>query len=360
MTRHGHDDQLIPDSQPWRIAPAQTAGRKKTCYEECDFRATQQRKMSFQRPRFAAKIIAFNPLIAAHQSIPSIVETSLAEAPADRMLPLHFNPTQGVTMFQTSFQIPQQLSSAGKSQLDAQLRLVHDYNRKALEGAESLLALHLDTSKAVLDKAAAATRQLLAAREPRDYLALSAAHFGPSFEQLFAYGRQFFSIAAGSVARAPAPPVTAPPLVDMAPAPLLTLAPPPPPPAPAPALVEMISTPAKTISQTTAEVVEESTNEVLEQATGAVDSAAEAATATTTPPASPPPPTAASAPEPAPAPAPAPAPEPAVAEADKDLAAAVLAPEPAKPAPAKPAAAASREPKQRDTMTVRPAAKAKK
>lgn len=112
--------------------------------------------------------------------------------------------------------LPEQLSAARKSQVDAQLELFRSLSSKAVESAEKVMALNFSAGRASLEKSAAAVRQLLAAKDPRDLLALTT-QTQENFETLLAYGSALFSIAAS--ARFPQPPAPA--------APTLTLAPPP-------------------------------------------------------------------------------------------------------------------------------------
>lgn len=112
--------------------------------------------------------------------------------------------------------LPEQLSAARKSQVDAQLELFRSLSSKAVESAEKVMALNFSTGRASLEKSAAAVRQLLAAKDPRDLLALTT-QTQENFETLLAYGSALFSIAAS--ARFPQPAASA--------APTLTLAPPP-------------------------------------------------------------------------------------------------------------------------------------
>jgi phasin family protein len=112
--------------------------------------------------------------------------------------------------------LPEQFSAARSAQIDAQLQFFQNYAATAVENAEQLLSLNVSTTRASMEKSSAAVRQLLAARDPRDLLALTTqtqAHF----ESMLAYGRQLFSIASGAQARLlkQAAPVIAPPVPEL-------------------------------------------------------------------------------------------------------------------------------------------------
>jgi phasin family protein len=103
---------------------------------------------------------------------------------------------------------PEQFSEARKSQLDAQLNFFSTFTGKAFESAEKLIALNFDASRASLETSSALVRQVLAAKDPRDLLALTGQGQSP-FESVLAYGRQLFSIvAAPGVANAAETPAT--------------------------------------------------------------------------------------------------------------------------------------------------------
>ena len=235
------------------------------------------------------------------------------------------------------FQIPQPFSGAGKAQLDAQFDLLHQAQAKAFDHAEQLLALHASSSKAALDKAASASRQLLAAKDPRTFFALAAAQVGPALEHLSSYGKQLWSIAGGAGRPLNLVPA-APPLLT------LTLAAPAPAPAPIVAL----------LADSTAAVAEEAPASTLAPVAAASEPEPEPVALAVAPPPEPEPATAAV--EPA-----APAAVAAALAPAEPIAAAVAEPLPkvAKPASVKPAAAAT-EPKQRDTIAFKTGPKTKK
>lgn len=94
---------------------------------------------------------------------------------------------------------PEQFSAAGKSQVEAQLAFFQNVTAKAVEGAEKIIALNLNTSRASIEKSTAAMRQLLTVKDPRDLLTFTT-QSQESFDTLLAYGRELFTIATGAQA----------------------------------------------------------------------------------------------------------------------------------------------------------------
>ena len=93
------------------------------------------------------------------------------------------------------FSIPEQFSSATKSNLEAQFALFSSLTGKAFEGIEKIVELNLTAAKATLEESTAAAKQLLAAKDPQEFFSLTAAQAQPSAEKAIAYGRQALGIA---------------------------------------------------------------------------------------------------------------------------------------------------------------------
>jgi len=105
---------------------------------------------------------------------------------------------------------PDQISAAGARQFDAQLQLFRIAAGSALDGAEQFAALQFSTTRGALDKSTELLRQVAAARDPRDLLAI-VSHGQSHMENLLAYQRKLFGIAtAMSGAIAGLPPVLTP------------------------------------------------------------------------------------------------------------------------------------------------------
>jgi phasin family protein len=93
--------------------------------------------------------------------------------------------------------LPEQLSAARKTQLEAQLELLRSLSTQAISSAEQVIALNLNATRASVEQSSAAVKQLMAVRDPRDLLAFSS-QTQQQFQQMMEYGRNLFSIAAGA------------------------------------------------------------------------------------------------------------------------------------------------------------------
>jgi len=110
--------------------------------------------------------------------------------------------------------IPEQLSAARKSQLDAQFRLLHSFTDRAFDNASRVMALNLALSRDSVERSSRTFSQLLGATGPRD-LGLLRSHAEEQMRSVAAYGRELFGIALGfqpysvSLDRAPFTPAAA-------------------------------------------------------------------------------------------------------------------------------------------------------
>jgi phasin family protein len=95
----------------------------------------------------------------------------------------------------TSFS--EQLSAVRKSQWEAQLDMFRSLSNRALDSAEQLIALNLKTSRASVEQATGAFKQLLEVNNPRDLFTIGSSAQG-QWQQLFSYGRELLGIAAGT------------------------------------------------------------------------------------------------------------------------------------------------------------------
>jgi len=92
--------------------------------------------------------------------------------------------------------IPEQLSAARKSQLDAQFRLLHSFTDRAFDNASRVMALNLALSRESVERSSRTFSQLLGATSPRD-LGLLRSHAEEQMRSVAAYGRELFGIALG-------------------------------------------------------------------------------------------------------------------------------------------------------------------
>jgi len=95
--------------------------------------------------------------------------------------------------------LSEQLSAVRKSQWEAQLDALNALSSRALDNAGQLVALNMKTSRASMEQAAGAFKQILEVREPRDLFAVGAAAQS-QWQQLFSYGRELLGIASGAQA----------------------------------------------------------------------------------------------------------------------------------------------------------------
>lgn len=98
------------------------------------------------------------------------------------------------------FAIPEQFSAATKTNFEAFFAAYSDLTNKAFEGVSKIVDLNLSVAKASMEESAAATKQLLSAKDPQEFFSLSAAQAQPSAEKALAYGRQLASIASSTQA----------------------------------------------------------------------------------------------------------------------------------------------------------------
>ncbi|MFZ6875451.1 phasin family protein [Undibacterium sp. Di27W] len=95
---------------------------------------------------------------------------------------------------------PEQFSAATKANFDAQLALFTNLTGKAFEGVEKFIELNLNAAKSSLEESTAATKQLLAAKDPQEFFNLTAAQAQPTAEKVLAYSRHLANIATSTQA----------------------------------------------------------------------------------------------------------------------------------------------------------------
>lgn len=97
--------------------------------------------------------------------------------------------------------LSEQLSAVRKSQWEAQLDVFRAMSKRALDSAELLIALNMKTSRASVEHATGAFKQMLEANNPRDLFVIGSTAQG-QWQQFFSYGRELLGIAAGARERA--------------------------------------------------------------------------------------------------------------------------------------------------------------
>lgn len=99
------------------------------------------------------------------------------------------------------FPLPEQLSSAAKSQWETQLQIFSTFGHTVFDGAEKIIALNLDASKAAIAKTTDTAQHLLALNDARAFLHYSTSQAQPGIESVLAYSRQLFGIASSTQAQ---------------------------------------------------------------------------------------------------------------------------------------------------------------
>jgi phasin family protein len=95
----------------------------------------------------------------------------------------------------TSFQ--EQFSAATRTNLESQLALLSALTGKAFESVEKVIELNMNVAKAALEESTSNARQLLAAKDPQEFIALSTSQAQPNTEKAASYGREVMAIVSG-------------------------------------------------------------------------------------------------------------------------------------------------------------------
>lgn len=95
----------------------------------------------------------------------------------------------------SSFQ--EQFSAATRTTLESQLALLTALTGKAFESVEKVIELNMTVAKAALEESTSNARQLLAAKDPQEFIALSTSQVQPNAEKATAYGREVMTIVSG-------------------------------------------------------------------------------------------------------------------------------------------------------------------
>ena len=95
---------------------------------------------------------------------------------------------------------PEEFSAATKNHFEAQLAMMTALTNKAIEAVEKIVDLNMNVVKASLEESTAAARQLMAAKDPQEFLAMTSAQTQPGSEKAIAYSRHLAAIAQDSQA----------------------------------------------------------------------------------------------------------------------------------------------------------------
>ena len=93
------------------------------------------------------------------------------------------------------FSSPEQFSAATKSTFEAQITMMTALTQKAFAGVEKLIELNMTVAKTSLEESNATIKQMLAAKDPQEFFAMSAAQSQPGAEKAISYVRHVAGIA---------------------------------------------------------------------------------------------------------------------------------------------------------------------
>ncbi|MFC3111013.1 TIGR01841 family phasin [Undibacterium arcticum] len=91
-----------------------------------------------------------------------------------------------------------QFSNAAKANFESQLAAMTELTNKAFASVAQLVELNVSAAKASLEQSSAAAAQLLAAKDPQEFFALTSTQSQPNAENVLAYTRNLASIAAAT------------------------------------------------------------------------------------------------------------------------------------------------------------------
>lgn len=98
------------------------------------------------------------------------------------------------------FPIQDQFAVATKANVEANLAMYAALTSKTLESLEKLFNLNVAAAKASMEESTAATRQILSAKDPQEFLSLVSAQTKPNFEKAIAYGGHLVNITSNAQA----------------------------------------------------------------------------------------------------------------------------------------------------------------
>ncbi|WP_395825689.1 TIGR01841 family phasin [Collimonas sp.] len=98
------------------------------------------------------------------------------------------------------FSFHEQFAAATKAHFEAQLALLNTLTTKTFEGVEKVIEPNLSAAKASMEESSGTAKQLLSAKDPQEFLNISAAHAKPGADKAAAYGRHLADIATGTQA----------------------------------------------------------------------------------------------------------------------------------------------------------------
>lgn len=92
----------------------------------------------------------------------------------------------------------EQLATAARRQLDAQLQLAASVAGSMIEGMEKFAGLNLQAARASVEASIGSAQNLLAAKDPQEFLNTACNHSQPQTDIALTYGRHLSSIASST------------------------------------------------------------------------------------------------------------------------------------------------------------------
>ena len=96
------------------------------------------------------------------------------------------------------FTVPEQFTNATKASFDGQLTAISGFAQKAFASVEKIVELNMTLAKESFAESAAVAQQLMSAKGPQEFIALTTAKVKPNADKVVAYGRELASIAAAA------------------------------------------------------------------------------------------------------------------------------------------------------------------
>lgn len=90
---------------------------------------------------------------------------------------------------------PEQFTAAARAQLESQLQLATSLTDSMLESMEKMVGLNLQAAKATLESSMGSAQQLLAIKDPQEFLSASSTQVQPQADIMMTYARHLASIA---------------------------------------------------------------------------------------------------------------------------------------------------------------------
>ena len=98
------------------------------------------------------------------------------------------------------FTVPEQFTNATKSAFEAQLATMTAFAQKAFANVEKIVELNMTVAKASFAETTATAQELMTAKGPQEFIAITTANAKPNAEKALAYGRELAAIATAAQA----------------------------------------------------------------------------------------------------------------------------------------------------------------